>query len=662
MLDNLLTDKEVKDTIHDLKTNKAHGLDLVVNEFFKTAPDSLINVFTKIFNLILETGIIPSAWALGTIRPIYKNKGNKSNPNNYRGITILSCFGKLFTCLLNRRLGAFIEKFNILGVEQTGFRKGYSTLDNIFTLYGIIDILLSKHKRLYCGFLDYEKAFDKIDRAFLWHKLLEENICGKMINVIKNMYKCAKSCVMVNDDISALFDVEIGVRQGENLSPVLFSLFLNDMNSSLATKMPGLRSIHEELEQCNMNDEDINVFMKLFVLLYADDTIIFAENAQDLQNGLNGVKDYCDKWKLKLNANKCKVIIFSRGVVRNYPEFFIGDDIIEVVRNFTYLGIKLNYNNRFNVAQKDLTERASRAMFALIKKGKNLHLPLDVMIDLFDNMVLPVLLYGSEVWGFQCIPLLEKLQIKFYKCILKLRQSTPTQMVLGETGKYPLIINIKTRLLLYWYNLICPENRHKLASIMYHLLYKMHCNERHENMYISFVKKTLIEIGLPGIWYNQHNINMNKNWFKNYVKTTLQNQFIQNWQATLDNDSIYTIYRMVKTNFQQSPHIRILVSSCAIPIIRFITTNNELPVNVQRYEDIERRDRVCPKCDLIDIGDEYHYLFICPYFLNERNELIPKKFTRRPNVFTFQELMNCEDKKSLLKLKHFVGIINKALK
>ena len=226
MLDNLLTDKEVKDTIHDLKTNKAHGLDLVVNEFFKTAPDSLINVFTKIFNLILETGIIPSAWALGTIRPIYKNKGNKSNPNNYRGITILSCFGKLFTCLLNRRLGAFIEKFNILGVEQTGFRKGYSTLDNIFTLYGIIDILLSKHKRLYCGFLDYEKAFDKIDRAFLWHKLLEENICGKMINVIKNMYKCAKSCVMVNDDISPLFDVEIGVRQGENLSPVLFFFIL----------------------------------------------------------------------------------------------------------------------------------------------------------------------------------------------------------------------------------------------------------------------------------------------------------------------------------------------------------------------------------------------------------------------------------------------------
>ena len=285
ILDKRLTETEVKDIIRSLKTKKAHGLDLIINEFFKTAPDSLIRIITKLFNLILETGIIPSDWSLGVIKPIYKNKGNKEDPNNYRGITILSCFGKLFTCVLNKRLGSFIEQFHILGPEQTGFRKGYSTLDNVFTLYGIIDILLSKHKRLYCGFLDYEKAFDKIDRAFLWHKILEENINGKIINVIKNMYASAKSCVMVNNDISELFDVGVGVRQGENLSPLLFSLFLNDMNISLSNKMVGLTTISDELEFCNMKDEDKNIFIKLFVLLYADDTIIFAESAKALQAG-----------------------------------------------------------------------------------------------------------------------------------------------------------------------------------------------------------------------------------------------------------------------------------------------------------------------------------------------------------------------------------------
>ena len=450
-----------------------------------------------------------------------------NNPNNYRGITILSCFGKLFTCILNKRLGTFLDQYDIIGAEQTGFRKGFSTIDNVFTLYGIVDVLLSKHKRLYCGFLDYEKAFDKIDRAMLWHKLFEENVCGKMINVVRNMYANAKSCVMVNNDISEMFKVEVGVRQGENLSPVLFSLYLNDMNTYLKDKMNGLKTISDELVNCNMNFEEIDVFLKLFILLYADDTIIFAENAKDLQKGLSCVKDYCDKWKLKLNAAKCKIVIFSRGLVRNYPEFYIGTDIIEVVREFTYLGITLNYNNRFNVAQKDLFQRASRAMFALIKKSKNLHLPFDVILDLFDKTVVPVLIYGCEIWGFQTLEVIEKLQLKFYKYILLLRKSTPSQMVYGETGKFPININIKARLLVYWYKLTSVKNSNKLSSITYNLLYRLHLNGIHMNSYVSFVKKTLIEIGLPGVWDNQKTINMDKSWFKTYIKTTLQNQFIQ---------------------------------------------------------------------------------------------------------------------------------------
>ena len=323
------------------------------------------------------------------------------------------------------------------------------------------------------------------------------------------MYKHAKSCVMVNNDVSDLFDVNLGVRQGENLSPVLFSLFLNDMSTYLLKKMPNLKTIQEQLEICNMQDKDINVFINFFILLYADDTVIFAENAEDLQKGLSGIEEYCLKWNLKLNANKCKVIIFSRGLIRKYPDFSIGN----VVRDFTYLGIKLNYNNCFNVAQKDLYDRGFREMFAPIKKGKNLNLPVDIMIDLFDSMVSPVLLCGAEVWGFQNIYLIEKLQIQFYKIILNLRSSTPTQMVLGEVGKFPTLICIKTRILMYWFNLINPDNRNKLSSIIYQLMFLRHKNNMHENMYITFIKNTLIEVGLPGAWENQSTTDMTKSFF-----------------------------------------------------------------------------------------------------------------------------------------------------
>ena len=162
-------------------------------------------VFTKLFNLVLETGIIPEDWVIGIIRPIYKNKGNKADPNNYRGITILSCLGKLFTSILSARINLYIEQSNLMGSEQAGFRKHFSTVDHLFTMYGILDILLSSKKRLYCAFLDFEKAFDKVDRAFLWQKLFEQKVDGKILKVIKQIYSSAKSCIMVNDDKSDFF-------------------------------------------------------------------------------------------------------------------------------------------------------------------------------------------------------------------------------------------------------------------------------------------------------------------------------------------------------------------------------------------------------------------------------------------------------------------------
>ena len=339
-LNELFTEKEIIDGITSLKNNKAYELDLIINEFFKTACDKIYKVLTKLFNLILVTGLIPYDWTIGIIKPIYKNKGCNLDVNNYRGITILSCFGKLFTCILNKRLNLFLETNEILGNEQAGFRKNFSTTDHLFTLYVIIDILLSKKKRLLCAFLDYEKAFDKVDRAFLWLKLMNHNINGRILNVVRNMYSTAKSCIMTNGECSNFFDTHIGVRQGENLSPILFSLFLNDMKGYLENETFKLDTIGQEAVNCNLQNHDI--LFKLFLLLYADDTVVFSESPEVLQRILSKVESYCLKWKLKLNSTKSKIVIFSRGKVRKYPTFHIGNESIEVVSSFVYLGLRLN--------------------------------------------------------------------------------------------------------------------------------------------------------------------------------------------------------------------------------------------------------------------------------------------------------------------------------
>ena len=652
---------EVTEAIKKLKNGKAHGVDLILNEFIKSGSDKLHLIFTKLFNIIFESGIIPKDWSLGIIRPIYKNKGSRSDPNNYRGITILSCLGKLFTSILNERLNDYLDQNNILGNEQAGFRKNFSTTNHLFTLYGVIDILLSQKKRLYSAFLDFEKAFDKIDRSFLWQKLLASNINGKLLTVIKNIYSNAKSFVIANNTRSELFQINNGVRQGENLSPVLFAIFLNDMNNSLNDTLTGLNSVADVANTCGMNGDVINLFLKLFILLYADDTVIFTETPTKLQDGLNCIKKYCDKWKLKLNPSKCKIMIFSRGKVRVFPEFFIGNEKLEVVHDFMYLGTKLNYNNKMIVCQKDLCQRATRAMFCLLKKCSLNNLPLDVITDLFEKIVVPVATYGCEVWGFDTNDILEKMQMKFLKILFKLRKSTPSFLILGELGIFPLKTIIKCRVLNYWFKLNLPENANKLSSIVYKCLHKMYITGVHENSYLKFIHKSIIEVGLPYLWETHDMSTTNAHWFKSYVKMCIQDLFITEWSNKISNDSIYINYKTFKDRFCAEEYISLLPYNCVISMIRFRTTNNKLPVNTFRFLDIVRENRICTKCNIGSVGDEFHYILNCSYFNEKRKECLKYEYQNHPNQFKYKKLMNTKDKRELLKLKHFIDFINNSM-
>jgi hypothetical protein len=121
----------------------------------------------KLFNLIFQSGVIPDSWLNGNMKPIYKNKGYKTDPQNCRPITVLSCLGKVFTSILSERLTQYSDKFLVLCENQSGFRKG-----NLFILHSLFNILKNKKKKLYCAFVDFAKAFDTIWRDGLWHKLL----------------------------------------------------------------------------------------------------------------------------------------------------------------------------------------------------------------------------------------------------------------------------------------------------------------------------------------------------------------------------------------------------------------------------------------------------------------------------------------------------------
>ena len=173
---------------------------------------------------------------------------------------------------------------------QFGFQKGKSTVDCIFAFSSIISKpskTLNLGEKLYCVFIDYEKAFDKINRSFLWQKLLAENVSSKFVEALRSMYSVVKSCVRYSSSNSRFFTSNNGLKQGDPSSPLLFMLFINDI----------IHNIHAGLEKIFTIDD-----LELFLMLYADDAVVFAKSPESLQSILNDIELYCNTWGLKINT------------------------------------------------------------------------------------------------------------------------------------------------------------------------------------------------------------------------------------------------------------------------------------------------------------------------------------------------------------------------
>ena len=646
---------EIEKLIKKLKNGKSCGVDNVINEYLKKCPTSMKNAIVSLFNLVLKSGIVPSDWCLGIIIPLFKNKGSIDDVNNYRGITLLSVLGKLFTSALNSRLTTYLEGISALGEDQAGFRAGYSTLNHIFVLHCLIDFYLQKKKRLYCAFIDYSKAFDLIDRSTLWVKLLGLGIRGNIINVIYNLYASAKSCVKKGNDLSQYFNCNVGVRQGENLSPLLFAIYLNDFESYVSQEYEGLAFVSSEASRV-LGDDVLEMYLRLYILLYADDTIVLAESPTQLQHAINSVKDYCDKNFLKLNLTKTKIIVFSRGKIRNIPEFFYGEEQVEVVDDYVYLGVKFNYNGSFTKAMEKQIDQARKAMFSMLTKARRLQLPVDIQIDLFDKTVLPILLYGSEVWGSGNISDVEVFYRKFLKIILKVGKSTPNCMVYGETGKLPLQLNISKRMVSFWLK-ISEDKPKKIATKFYNIMLRLQNTGEYDFKWLNKVKSILVSTGYGNLWEMQDQYDTKYPIFKN-IPAAIKESVVSVTLEKIQSGSRCTNYRIYKQNLKLEFYLTNLHPRHRIIMSKFRCGYNRLPINDFRFfRSTDLSEKHCRLCNQHEIGDEYHYLFCCPFFVHERKRYLKKYFISHPNTEKMCKLFNSRSKRILVNLAKFQAVI-----
>ena len=646
--------EEVNKNIKRLNNNKSEGIDLIKNEYLKNCPQNVVELAVSLFNVILKTGIVPHEWCIGLIIPIYKKKGSAADPNNYRGITLLSCLGKLFTCCVNTRLGCYLNDKGIIGEEQAGFREGYSTYDHIFVLNELINIYLQKKKRLYCCFIDYQKAFDTINRTALWGKILKSEINGNIFNVIFNMYQNAKSCVKEQTLMSGIFACNMGVRQGENLSPLLFSMFLNDFAIDLSKKYSGLTEINSLSRILGTNE--IEFFINMYVLLYADDTLVFAESPSELQCALNEISVYCKKWDLYVHKTKTKVVIFSRGKVKTKYNFKMGDMDVNTDFEYEYLGVVFNFNGKFKKAITERITPARKAMFGLNAKAVSLQLPPDIQIDLFDKMILPICLYGSEVWGYTNLDPLEIFYRKFLKRVLGVYKTTPNCMVYGEVGRFPLANMVHNRMISFWIKVSDPEGKaSKFSNIFYKLIYKLHVNNIYDSPWLLKIKSLLCNSGNPSFWFNQEDYT-SKIFMKSILAKHFEDQYIQEWNLEVNRNRKCVIYRIFKETHGFEKYLTKLNFVDRRGLCKFRTGNHRLPIAKSRYMS-QAQDVSCKFCNQNDICDEFHVLFVCKHFDEKRKLFLKKYFYHRPNTFKMESLFNNPNTKSLTNLAKFCRFI-----
>ena len=291
--------------------------------------------------------------------------------------------------ILNDRINKYSTENDILEEAQVGFRKGYSTTDNIFTLQAMVQKYLSKRGgRFYCLFIDFSKAFDTVDHQKLLSSLNKKGIGGKLFKILLSMFQKLKSCVRKNQTFTEFFDCNIGTRQGCKLSPILFSLFINDIVQELRNNCP-----HGIFVSQNKPE--------IFVLLYADDIANCADTVRNLQIQFNIVELFCLNTGMVVNIGKTKINFRNGGFLRRNEKWYYQGQQIEVVSFYKYMGILFTPKLVWTKTKENLAERANKAIIIIkILQNKLGSLSVYDSFKLFDTMIVSILCYGSEIWGF----------------------------------------------------------------------------------------------------------------------------------------------------------------------------------------------------------------------------------------------------------------------
>ena len=363
---------EVVNALSRMKLGKSLGPDNLPIEVWKCMGDKGVVWLTKLFNKIILTRKMPDEWRKSILIPIYKNKGDIQNCNNYRGIKLMSHTMKLWERVIEHRL----RMLTTVSENQFGFMPGRSTMEAIYLLRRLTEKYREKKKDLHMIFIDLEKAYDKIPRDIIWRVLEKKGVMKGYIDVVRDMYEGAITTIRCPVGDTREFPITVGLHQGSALSPYLFTLVMDEVT----------RHIQEDIPWC---------------MLFADDIVLIDETARGVNAKLEIWRETLESQGFRISKSKTEYMECKFSDDQNIRADIVALQSQELPRSerFKYLGSIFSKDGE---VVEDVTHRIQvgwlkwRSASGVLCDRK---IPTKLKGKFYRTAIRPAMLYGTECWA-----------------------------------------------------------------------------------------------------------------------------------------------------------------------------------------------------------------------------------------------------------------------
>ena len=395
-----------------LKQDKAAGDDGMTPCILKALCEEIAVPVAMICRKSLDTGSIPRDWRTANVSPIFK-KGNKHQVGNYRPVSLTSQICKVMESVLRDALLYHLDHHKLIWNSQHGFRKGFSCATNLLVFLEEVNMNVDAKHNVDTVYFDLAKAFDTVPHRKLLGKLRAHGVDGLVYGWIEAWLSDRWQRVCLDGVCSSWRRVWSGVPQGSVLGPILFLIFINDLDDQLSSN----------------------------VLKFADDTKLFGVidnhfHSQNLQKDIDTLGQWAQQWQMKFNVDKCKVVHYGKDNI-GFKYSLYGQPITEVASEKD-LGVMFSRDLKVSIQRREAYSKASQSLGLIhrIIKFKSQ----SVLVPLYKSMVRPHLEYCSVVWSPHYVKdkaLLEKVQHRFTRMFPELKALPYTER-LSRLGLWSL--------------------------------------------------------------------------------------------------------------------------------------------------------------------------------------------------------------------------------